>query len=84
MPEPLEPPAALDAEVARSIREFLLRMAEDPDLLVEYVRNPLAVLAETELGPEAQALLLDGNFSRVHTVMKQSSTPVRWLVIWLV
>ncbi len=84
MAEPLLPPDPLDAEAAKAIRGFLVGLADDPDALVEYVRNPLDVLRESGLSPEAQALLLDGNFARVQAVMSQASMPVRWLVIWIV
>jgi hypothetical protein len=83
MPEPLLPPEALGPEQAEAIRNFLLRLADEPDLLVEYVRNRVAVLSESGLSEESQALLLENNFTRIHHVMKQSSTPVRWLCIWI-
>jgi hypothetical protein len=84
MAEPLQPPEALGPEAARAIREFLVELAENPDALVEYIRNPLDVLCKSELSVEAKALLLDGNFARVQAVMSQASMPVRWLVIWIV
>ena len=85
MPEPLQPPEALGPELAASVREFLIRLAEDPDLLVEYVRNRVEVLRnESGLSDEAQALLLSDNYPRVSEVMKQASAPVRWLVIWII
>jgi hypothetical protein len=84
MPEPLLPPEALGPEQAEAIRNFLLGLADDPDLLVEYVRNRLAVLQESGLSEEAQALLLESNYTRVHQVMKQSSTPARWVCIWVI
>jgi hypothetical protein len=86
MPEPLQPPAPNDSELAHEIRNFLLALADNPDALVEYVRSPVRYFADNDTGlrDEAQSLLLDSNFERVHSVMKQSSTPARWLVIWLV
>jgi hypothetical protein len=88
MPEPLMPPEALGPEQAEAIRNFLLGLADDPDLLVEYVRNRVGFLHERAeglgLSDESQALLLEDNFTRVHHVMKQSSTPARWLVIWVI
>jgi hypothetical protein len=84
MREPLLPPEALGPEQAEAIRNFLLGLADDPDLLVEYVRNRVAVLRESGLSDEAQTLLLEDNYTRVHQVMKQSSTPARWLVIWII
>jgi hypothetical protein len=84
MAEPLQPPDALGPEAAKELRAFLLGLADDPEALVEYVRNPLKALRESGLGDAAQALLLDGNFARVQAVMSQSSTPARWLVIWIV
>ena len=84
MPEPLQPPELLGPEEAMAIRNFLLGLAEDPDRLVEYVRNRVAVLRESDLSDEAQSLLLEDNFTRVHQVMKQSSTPARWLVVWII
>jgi hypothetical protein len=83
MPEPLLPPEALGPEQAEAIRNFLLRLADEPDLLVEYVRNRVAVLRDSGLSEESQALLLENNFTRVNEVMKQASTPVRWLCIWI-
>jgi len=85
MPEPLLPPEALGPEQAEAIRNFLLRLADDPDLLVEYVRDRVTILKnESGLGEEAQALLLESNYTRVHQVMKQSSTPARWVCIWVI
>jgi hypothetical protein len=86
MPEPLMPPEALGPEQAEAIRNFLLGLADDPDRLVEYVRNRVAFFRENDTGlsDEAQALLLEDNYTRVHQVMKQSSTPARWLVIWII
>jgi hypothetical protein len=96
MGEPLQPPPPLDAAAAEQIRNFLLKLADDRDVLVEYVRDPVAMLArESSLSPEAKALLLDGNFARVHAVMKQqhqackeagepAPQSARWLMIWLV
>ena len=84
MSEPLQPPAPLDVEAAKAIRGFLLGLADDPDALVEYVRNQLDVLSRSGLSEEAQALLLESNYARVQAVMSQASTPVRWLVIWIV
>ena len=83
-PDPLLPPELLGPEEAMAIRDFLLGLADDPDRLVEYIRNRVAVLRESGLSDEAQALLLADNYTRVHQVMKQSSTPARWLVIWVI
>ena len=84
MPEPLLPPEALGPEQAEAIRNFLLGLADDPDLLVEYIRNRVAVLRDSGLSEEAQALLMESNYTRVHQVMKQSSTPARWVCIWVI
>jgi hypothetical protein len=96
MGQALQPPSPLDAAAAEQIRNFLLRLADDRDVLVEYVQDPVAMLArESSLTPEAKALLLEGNFARVHAVMKQqhqackeagqpAPQPTRWLMIWLV
>jgi len=84
MPEPLLPPEALGPEQAEAIRNFLLALADDPDLLVEYVRNRVAVLRESGLSEEAQALLLESNYTRVTEVMKLASTPARWVCIWVI
>lgn len=88
MPEPLMPPEALGPEQAEAIRNFLLGLADDPDRLVEYVRNRVKFLhdrgEEFGLSDESQGLLLEDNFTRVHHVMKQSSTAARWLVVWVI
>jgi hypothetical protein len=83
-PQPLMPPEALGPDQAEAIRNFLLGLADDPNRLVEYVRNRVEVLRESGLSDEAQTLLLGDNYARVHQVMKQSSTPARWLVIWII
>jgi hypothetical protein len=84
MPEP----QALGPEQAMAIRTFLEELANQPELLVEYVDNRVAFLRnraeQFDLNDEAQALLLGDNFARVHEVMKQASQPVRWLVIWII
>jgi hypothetical protein len=78
-------PKALDADTSGKIRNFLVDLAGDPKKLADYINDPVSVLAgRSELTPVAKALLLDGNFARVHAVMSQSSTPVRWIVIWIV
>jgi len=75
----------LNAALAAEIRLFLLDLVKDDGRLGRYVRDRIAFLRdESGLSEEAQDVLLDSDFSRIHAVMKEASPPTRWLVIWIV
>ena len=72
----------------REIERFLLRLAENPDDLVDYIGNRIAFLEavpEDELDDQAKALLLESNYSLVQEVMKhRESQALRWVCIWVI
>jgi hypothetical protein len=70
--------------LAQEIEAFLLDLEADPELLVAYVKDRVAVLNETDLGNEAKALLLESDYSVVREVMKyRESDAILWLCVWI-
>lgn len=71
-----------------AVRDFLIELARDRDRLYDYVVDTFNFLAEDEqarkLSPDDRAFLLESDYHRVQEVMSQSSSPARWLVIWIV
>jgi hypothetical protein len=88
--DPIEPSDLNEYQTqqAARIRTFLKRLATDDDLLLRYINDRVAVLAdeakdEEGLTNEDVALLLDGDYSRISEVMSQGSEPLRWINVWI-
>ncbi len=56
-------------EQGTPIGEFLLQLAEDPDLLARYREDPTAVLAEAGVAPEHHEALVSGDLKRVRALL---------------
>jgi hypothetical protein len=70
--------------LAGELEEFLLRLVASPDDLLDFVNNRVAFLDRAGLSPEARALLLESNFSRIQSVMERRGSPaIRWICIWI-
>ena len=73
---------------AGRIRAFLTRLADETDLLRDYINDRVTVLRKAqdagELTSEDVALLLDSDYHRVYEVMSKGSKPQRWVVVWVV
>jgi hypothetical protein len=74
-------------EVGEELEAFLLYLQSDNEALVAYVENPVAFLNQygPTLSDVAKAILLQSDYSVVSEIMrKRGSTPVRWVVSWVV
>ncbi len=53
-----------------SVGEFLIRLGEDPDLLVRFKKQPYEVMGETGLSDEQQALIMSGDVRRIQAELQ--------------
>ena len=71
--------------VAGEVEAFLLSLVDNPQDLHNYVENRVGVLCESDLSPEAKALLLESDYSRVQEVMSyRQSQALRWVCVWVI
>jgi hypothetical protein len=53
----------------RKLRQYLARLATDPDLFSEYVADPAASFERAGLSAEERALLLSGDQNRIYAAL---------------
>ena len=50
-----------------SVGEFLIRLGEDPDLLVRFKKDPYPVMGKAGLSEDKQDLIMSGDVRRIQT-----------------